>query len=91
MGTMMRSDPWSPPRWHLTGEIPQAAAKKPSVVAARPPGLIAYASVAGAAASLTLGIFGLLRRGPEFLHRRPVTCMALCITGIALLARRTRL
>jgi hypothetical protein len=52
---------------------------------------MSYMPAAGAATSLTLGILGLLRLGPAFLRRRPITCTALCITGIALLVRQTKL
>jgi len=91
MGTMTRSDPWSNPKWFLTGEVPQLASKNPIAVEARAHGLMSYVPAAGAATSLTLGILGLLRLGPAFLRRRPITCTALCITGIALLARQTKL
>ena len=88
---MMRSDPWSNPQWVLTGEVRRPALKNPAAFDARARGLMSYAPAAGAATSLTLGILGLLRLGPTFLRRRPITCAALCITGIALLARHTKL
>lgn len=89
MGTMMRSDPWSNPQWLLTGKVPQTAANQPRTLDSGSPPLLTHAPTVGAAASLTLGILGLLRLGPEFLRHRPLTCVALCITGIALIARRT--
>jgi len=91
MGTMMRSDPWSNPRWFLTGEVPKAAPNKPATVDTGARELIDSMPAAGAAAGLTLGILGLLRLGPEFLRRRPMLCAALCVTGVVLLARRARI
>jgi hypothetical protein len=87
MATMIPSDPWSTPRLLLPAKSAQAAPIRPPTPPAGARDVLVYAPVVGAAASLAVGILGLLDIGPSFLRRRRAASAVLCATGLILLLR----